>query len=279
MNKTIQRFVLNTILGIITLNATSQSIDPPFLKYLNHPWVDSVMKSLTIEKRVAQLIWVAAFSNRDISHEVYLSELIKKTGIGGVIFFQNNAPKQAEMINYFQNISKVPLMIVTDGEYGIGMRLENIVKFPFQMTLGAVKNDSLIYEMGKEVAFQFKRAGIPVNLAPVADVDNNPENPVINFRSFGENQDNVSLKTLMYMKGLQDNGIISVAKHFPGHGDTEVASHFNLPVITQSRDRVDSVELVPFKSLINNAITGIMPGHLWVPALDSNKFLPTTVSY
>ena len=279
MNKTIQRFVLNTILGIITLNATSQSIDPPFLKYLNHPLVDSVMKSLTIEKRVAQLIWVAAFSNRDISHEVYLSELIKKTGIGGVIFFQNNAPKQAEMINYFQNISKVPLMIVTDGEYGIGMRLENIVKFPFQMTLGAVKNDSLIYEMGKEVAFQFKRAGIQINLAPVADVDNNPENPVINFRSFGENQDNVSLKTLMYMKGLQDNGIISVAKHFPGHGDTEVDSHFNLPVIRQSRERLDSVELVPFKSLINNGITGIMPGHLWVPALDSNKFLPTTVSY
>ena len=279
MNSKIKNLLILLFLIMTVCNISAQTSDPPFLKYMNHPWVDSVMKSLTTEERVAQLIWVAGFSNRDISHEVYLSELIKKSGIGGIIFFQNNAPKQAEMINYFQKISRVPLMIVSDGEYGIGMRLEKIVKFPFQLTLGAVNNDSLIYAMGKEVANQFKRAGVQINLAPVADIDNNPENPVINFRSFGENPASVSRKTLMYMKGLQDNGIFSVAKHFPGHGDTEVDSHLNLPVIRGSKERLDSVELVPFKSLINNGISGVMPGHLWIPSLDTNKFFSSTISY
>jgi beta-N-acetylhexosaminidase len=257
----------------------AQNSDPPFLKYLNHPWVDSVLQSLSTEERIAQLIWIAAFSNRDIGYEVNLSNLIKKTGVGGVIFFQDQPVKQTEMINYFHQISKVPLMIVTDGEWGLGMRLEGIIKFPFQMTLGAIQNDSLIYKMGKAVAQQFKRAGVNIDLAPVADVDNNPGNPVINFRSFGEDPENVSRKSLMYMKGLQDNGIISVGKHFPGHGDTEVDSHFDLPVIRQTRARLDSVELVPFISLINAGITGIMPGHLNVPSLDSTPDLASTLSY
>lgn len=277
-----QRIKVTIILFLLTLlisKSTAQTTDPPFLKYLNHPWVDSVLNSLTEEERVAQLIWVAAFSNRDISHEVYLSELIRKTGIGGVIFFQDNPPKQSEMINYFQKISKVPLMVVTDGEWGIGMRLEGVVKFPYQMTLGAIGNDSLIYMMGKSVAEQFKRAGVQINLAPDVDVDNNPQNPVINFRSFGEDPKKVSHKALMYMNGLQDNGVIAVAKHFPGHGDTDVDSHLDLPVLQHSRARLDSIELPPFKSLINNGITGIMPGHLWVPALDSNPDLPATISY
>jgi len=260
-------------------SVTAQKTDPPFLKYMNHPWVDSVLKSLSTEEKVAQLIWVAAFSNRDISHEVYLSNLIKNSGIGGVIFFQDQPVKQAEMINYFGQISKVPLMVVTDGEWGIGMRLKGIVQFPYQMTLGAIQNDSLIYEMGKAVAGQFIRAGVQINLAPDADVDNNPMNPVINFRSFGENPVKTSLKALMYMKGLQDNGIISVAKHFPGHGDTEVDSHLDLPVIRHPRARLDSVELVPFRSLIDAGVTGIMPGHLNVLSVDTTPNLPATLSY
>jgi beta-glucosidase-like glycosyl hydrolase/CubicO group peptidase (beta-lactamase class C family) len=246
---------------------------------MNHPWVDSVFNSLSAEERIAQLIWVAAFSNRDIGHEVYLSNLIRKSGIGGVIFFQDQVDKQTEMINYFQLISKVPLMVVTDGEWGIGMRLEGIEKFPFQMTLGAVRDDSLIYRMGKAIAQQFKRAGVAINLAPVADVSNNPLNPVINFRSFGEDPENASRKTLMYMNGLQDNGIIAVAKHFPGHGDTEIDSHLDLPVIRHSRARLDSVELMPFKTLIKAGITGIMPGHLSIPSIDSALNLPATLSY
>ncbi|MDP3002585.1 MAG: glycoside hydrolase family 3 N-terminal domain-containing protein [Bacteroidales bacterium] len=279
MHQRTKGLFLLLLLALLISKVTAQNVDPPFLKYINHPWVDSVMNTLSEEERVAQLIWVAAFSNRDISHEVYLSDLIKKTGIGGVIFFQDNAPKQSEMINYFRKISKVPLMVVTDGEWGIGMRLEGIIKFPFQMTLGAIGNDSLIYLMGRAVADQFRRAGVQINLAPVADVDNNPQNPVINFRSFGEDPENVSRKSLMYMRGLQDNGIIAVAKHFPGHGDTEVDSHLDLPVLRHSRARFDSIELVPFKSLINNGITGVMPGHLWIPNLDPNPNLPSTISY
>jgi beta-glucosidase-like glycosyl hydrolase len=269
---------LVSVIFVYTLSS-AQKTDPPFLKYMNHPWVDSVLQSLSTEEKVAQLIWVAAFANHDIGHEVYLSNLIKNSGIGGVIFFEGQAESQVEMINYFQQISKVPVMVVTDGEWGIGMRLSKVVHFPYQMTLGAIKNDSLIYQMGKAVARQFKRAGVQVNLAPVADVNNNRQNPVINVRSFGENPGNTSSKALMYMKGLQDNGIISVAKHFPGHGDTEVDSHSDLPVIRHSRTRLDTVELVPFRTLIDAGVTCIMPGHLNVLSVDTAHNMPATLSY
>lgn len=260
-------------------SAKAQLKEPPFLKYLSHPWVDSVMKTMTPEERIAQLIWVAGFASRDISYDVDLSNMIRDNRLGGVIFFRGYAPKQSEMINYFRTISKVPPIIALDGEWGIGMRLEDVIKFPYQLTLGAIKDDSLIYRMGSAIATQFRRAGVNINLAPVADVDNNPENPVINFRSFGEDPDNVSRKTLMYMNGLQDNGIIAAAKHFPGHGDTEVDSHLDLPVISYQKERLDSVELFPFKALINNGITGVMPGHLWVPAIEPARDIPSTISY
>jgi beta-glucosidase-like glycosyl hydrolase/CubicO group peptidase (beta-lactamase class C family) len=259
--------------------ALAQEKEPPFLKYINHPWVDSVLKSLTPEEKIAQLIWIAAFAGRDLEYDVELSNTVKNYQPGGIIFFKGNAGKQAEMINYFRSLSKVPPIVATDGEWGAGMRLEEVVKFPYQLTLGAIKNDSLIYEMGATVASQFRRAGMNINLAPVADVDNNPGNPVINFRSFGENPQKVANKTLMYMKGLQDNGIMTVAKHFPGHGDTKTDSHIDLPVINASRGRLDSVELVPFKMLINNGITGVMPGHLWVPSIEPAKDIPSTISY
>jgi beta-N-acetylhexosaminidase len=257
----------------------SQNADPPFLKYLNHPWVDSVFKSLSPEERAAQLIWIYAYSNREISNEVYLSNIIKKVKPGGVIFFEGTAAKQTEMLNYFKSISGVPLIIAEDGEWGLGMRLDGVTSFPYQMTLGAIKNDSLIYKVGKAVAEQYKRAGVNLNLAPVADVNSNPENPVINYRSFGEDPKNVSRKTLMYMKGLQDNGILATAKHFPGHGDTETDSHLGLPVLSQTKARIDTVELVPFRSLIDAGISCIMPGHLNIPSLDSTPKLPSTLSY
>ncbi len=269
---------VTTVLSIFLLS-DAQKIDPPFFQYMDHPWVDSVLNTLSLEERIAQLVWIATFSNRDLEYEVNLSNLIMKTGVGGVIFFQDNAGKQTEMINYFRKITKVPLMVVTDGEYGLGMRLEGVVKFPYQLTLGAIGNDSLIYKMGKAVAGQFKRAGVNINLAPVADVDNNPQNPVINFRSFGENPENAGRKALMYMHGLQDNGIISVAKHFPGHGDTEIDSHFDLPVIRHPKSRLDSIELAPFRTLIEAGVTGIMPGHLSLPLIDTIENLPATVSY
>ncbi len=258
--------------------AFSQITEPPFLKYMNHPWVDSTLKTMTIEEKIGQLIWIAGFANREVRYDVEISNQVKKYGIGGVIFFQGIAPKQAQMINNFREVTKIPPLIAIDGEWGLGMRIEGISDFPFQMTLGAIRDDSLIYSMGKFIALQMKRAGVNINLAPVADVNVNPKNPVINYRSFGENPEIVSKKSIAYMKGMQDNGIIAVAKHFPGHGDTEVDSHLDLPIVRHDRQRLEAVELVPFRALVNNGIGGVMPGHLWVPALDPTVNKPATIS-
>jgi len=236
------------------------------------------MNTLTLDQQIAQCIWVAAYSNRDISHEVEISDIIRKYDVGGIVFFQGNADKQAELTNYYQSISKVPLIVALDAEWGVGMRLSNVDKFPYQMTLGAIHNDSLIYNFGKAVAMQFKRLGMQVNFAPVADVNVNAQNPVINFRSFGENRNEVANKSLMYMKGMQDNGICATGKHFPGHGDTNVDSHLDLPVITHSKARLDSIELYPFRKLIQGGIGSIMVAHLNLPSLDTASGLPSTLS-
>lgn len=272
------KFLVSTILILSIIDLNAQKCDPPFNKYLDHPWVDSVLNSLSLQEKIGQLVWVAAFAKGETDHEVWLADMIRKHRIGGVIFFQGEPRRQAELVNYFRKISKVPMMIVTDGEWGLGMRLSGIEKFPYQLTLGAVENDSLIYRMGTAVAAQFKRAGVNINLAPVADLNNNPKNPVINFRSFGEDPYKSAAKAIMYMKGLQDNGVISTAKHFPGHGDTEVDSHLDLPVIRHSKERLESVELVPFRSLINSGISCIMPAHISLPLIDQAENLPATVS-
>lgn len=268
--------IITTYISSSELKA--QSADPPFLKYLNHPWVDSVMNTITIDQQIAQCIWIAGYSNRDISHEVEVTDIIRKYGVGGIVFFQGTAEKQAELTNYYQKISRVPLLITLDAEWGIGMRLDNIDKFPYQMTLGAIKDDSLIYQFGKAVALQFKRLGMQMNLAPDADININSQNPVINYRSFGENRENVSAKAAMYMRGMQDNGILATAKHFPGHGDTKTDSHLDLPLITHSRQRLDSIELYPFKKLINEGVGSVMTAHLNLPSLDTTTGLPSTLS-
>ena len=278
MRQTTSNTILIIIFSLITLNVKAQISDPPFLKYMNHPWVDSVLKTLTIDQQIAQCIWIAGYSNSDISHEVEVSDIIRKYGVGGIVFFQGTAAKQAELTNYYQKISKVPLLISLDAEWGIGMRIENVDKFPYQMTMGAIQNDSLIYQFGKAVATQFKRLGMQVNLAPVLDINVNADNPVINYRSFGENRERVTSKSIMYMKGLQDNGILATGKHFPGHGDTNVDSHLDLPLITHSRARLDSVELYPFRKLITEGIGSIMVAHLNLPSLDTTTGLPSTLS-
>ncbi len=278
MKKAIIRSLFSISLIVASLSLTAQPKEPPFLRYLNHPWVDSVMKGLTLEQRIAQCIWIAGYSNRDVAHEVELTEIIEKYGIGGIVFFQGTPEKQAELTNYYQGISGVPLFIAMDAEWGLGMRLDNVDKFPFQMTLGATGNDLLIYRMGEAVARQMKRMGVHVNLAPVADINNNPLNPVINYRSFGEEKVNVTSKSMMYMKGMQDNGVLACIKHFPGHGDTKTDSHLDLPVITHSMTRLESVELFPFLSLINEGAGGIMTAHLNLPALDPRPGLPSSLS-
>lgn len=187
-----------------------EKVPPPFLNY-GKEWVDSVFNTLSPDERIAQLIVVAAYSNKDIVHEVEITDLVRKYKIGGLIFFQGDPLKQAILTNFYQSQSKVPLLIAMDGEWGLGMRLNNIMKFPYQMSLGAITNDSLIYTMGCAVANQCKRLGVHINLAPVVDINNNPKNPVINYRSFGEDKRNVTSKAAMYMKGLQDNGILARA--------------------------------------------------------------------
>lgn len=277
--KSVRFFFLVAIIIFVSNKILAQQSDPPFLKYMNHPWVDSVMKVLTIDQQIAQCIWIAGYSNRDVSHEVEVSDIIRKYCVGGIIFFQGTASKQAELTNYYQSISKIPLIISLDAEWGVGMRLTNIDKFPYQMTLGAIKNDSLIYRFGQDVAQQFKRLGMQVNFAPVLDINVNAQNPVINYRSFGENKEKVTAKSIMYMKGMQDNGILATGKHFPGHGDTNVDSHLDLPLITHSRARLDSVELYPFRKLIGEGIGSIMVAHLNLPSLDTTTGLPSTLSH
>ncbi len=276
----LKSFLSALILTMISfIPVRSQIIDPPFLKYMNHPWVDSVMKTLTIDQQIAQCIWIAGYSNSDISHEVEVTDIIRKYGVGGIVFFQGTASKQSELINFYQKISKVPLIMALDAEWGAGMRLQNVSRFPYQMTLGAIKNDSLIYQFGKAVADQFKRMGMQVNFAPVLDINVNAQNPVINYRSFGENREKVTEKGMMYVNGLQANGILATGKHFPGHGDTNVDSHLDLPLITHNRARLDSIELYPFRKLIADGIGSIMVAHLNLPSLDTTTGLPSTLSH
>jgi len=242
-------------------------------------WADSLLKTLTPEQRIGQLFMVAAYSN-DKADSAGIRRLIDSCGIGGLIFMQGTPEKQVMLANYFQSKSKVPLMISIDGEWGLDMRLKNTVQFPRQMTLGAIPSeaDSFIYLMGKEIARQCKRIGIHVNFAPVVDINNNPLNPVISSRSFGEDKYNVTRKSLLYMKGMQDAGVMAVAKHFPGHGDTDSDSHKTLPVVPHSKTRLDTLELFPFKKLFAEGVGGVMVAHLFIPAYDSSKNTASTLS-
>ena len=207
-----------------------------------------------------------------------VSDLIKNEHVGGIIFFQGTPEEIASLAIYYQSISKVPLLIAIDGEWGPSMRIEQTIRYPRQMMLGAINDNELIYRMGRDIGKQLKMLGIHVNFAPDIDVNNNPDNPVINSRSFGENRENVARKGILYMKGMQDEGIIAVAKHFPGHGDTDIDSHNELPVITYKYPRLDSLELYPFRALIDGGVSGVMTGHLSVPDLDTTPNLPSTLS-
>lgn len=264
----------NSVLIVRSQNLTS----PQFLKNNSISWVDSVMSNLTVEEKIAQLIMVAAYSNKESSHENNIEKLITEYKIGGLIFMQGGPVRQAILTNRYQTASKVPLMIAIDGEWGLAMRLDSTVKFPRQMMLGAIQDNNLVYEMGKEIARQCKAMGIQINFAPVIDVNNNSKNPVINNRSFGENKVNVADKGIAYMKGMQDNNILATGKHFPGHGDTNADSHYALPVIKHSYERIDSLELFPFKKLISEGLGSIMTAHLNIPALDSSKNIAASIS-
>lgn len=241
-------------------------------------WVDSVLTSLTLEEKIAQLLMIRTYSNKNEAYYKKIESQVKKYNLGGLCFFQGGPHTQAQLTNRYQKQAKTPLFIAMDAEWGLGMRLDSAHSYPFQMTLGSCQQDTLIYGMGVQIAKQLKALGVHINFAPVVDVNNNPQNPVINSRSFGETPSDVATRSLAYMQGLQDEGIIATAKHFPGHGDTDSDSHYTLPVIKHSRERLDSLELAPFKSLFNKGLQAVMVAHLYIPALDSTKGTPTTLS-
>lgn len=241
-------------------------------------WVDSIYKKLSLEDKIGQLFMVPAYSNKDEEHTASVMKLIKKYHIGSLIFMQGNPMAQAKLTNEYQAISKVPLLIGIDAEWGLNMRLDSTYRFPWNMTLGAIKNDSLLIALGKRVGEQCKRLGIHVNFAPVVDVNTNPQNPIIGNRSFGQDPKNVAAKALAFMQGIQSQNVLTTAKHFPGHGDTSTDSHQELPVVLHSKSYIDSIDLAPYKTLIKNGLTGVMVAHLNVPSLDSEPNLPTSLS-
>ena len=257
--------------------AIAPKVTPGFLKQ-NSKWVDSVFNTLSEEERIAQLFMVAAYSNRDSSHQREIEKLITDQKIGGLIFFQGGPIRQANLTNSYQAKAKVPLLVSIDAEWGLAMRLDSTMKFPKQMTLGAISDNNLIYQMGEQIAMQCKRMGIHINLAPVADVNNNSENPVINYRSFGEGKYKVANKAIAYMKGMQNKGIMANAKHFPGHGDTDSDSHKTLPIIKHTRERLDSLELYPFQQMIDSGLGSMMIAHLYIPSLDDRPNRASTLS-
>lgn len=241
-------------------------------------WVDSLIKTMTLDEKIGQLLMIPVYSDKNEKYYSDIDYLISRHHIGGIIFFQGRPSRQAELILRFQNKSKVRLFVGMDAEWGMSMRLDSIKPLPRNITLGAVQDNRLIYNTGAEIARQFKITGMHINFAPVLDVNNNPDNPVINIRSFGEDPSVVSEKGIAFMKGLQDNGIIAVGKHFPGHGDTGTDSHYALPVISHNKARLDSIELMPFKNAIKSGIKGIMVAHLNIPALENTPGLPATLS-
>ena len=270
--------LLFTLVFAIQVNA---QVDPLKTKdsIAQEKWVDSIMKKMNINQKIGQLFMVPAFSNKDKKHIDFIDNTIRKYEIGGLIFMQGTAKGHATLINRYQGISNIPILIAIDGEWGLDMRLKNMIEFPYNMALGAIRDDKLLFQYGKHLGKHLKRVGIHIDFAPVVDVITNPKNPVIGNRSYGEDRDNVTQKALQFTMGIQGENIIACAKHFPGHGDTAQDSHKTLPTVDFSIERLDSVELYPYRELFKAGIGSIMTAHLSVPSLESNVKLPSSLSY
>jgi beta-glucosidase-like glycosyl hydrolase/CubicO group peptidase (beta-lactamase class C family) len=241
-------------------------------------WAAARLKEMSLDAKIGQLIMTPAFTTKDRNNKKTIEKLVTRYRIGGIIFMQGGPQTQAQVTEHLQKISPIPLLVATDAEWGLNMRLDSVIRFPRNMLLGALYDDSLVYAFGRELARQCRLVGVHVNFAPVVDVNNNPVNPVINDRAFGEDLERVTRKSLALMRGLQDGGVIACAKHFPGHGDTDADSHYDLPVIPHNRRRLDSLELAPFRAHVQHGVQSIMVAHLFVPALDSTPGIPSTLS-
>ena len=242
-------------------------------------YADSLYQQLSLDEKIGQLYIVALYNNRGEEEIQKIRNLVEKEKIGGLILMQDDAEKHINLLNEFQGKSRIKMMIGIDGEWGLFQRFPAAHKFPWAMTLGAIQDNSLIYEMTSKIAEDCKRMGIYWDFAPVVDVNTNPSNPIIGNRSFGSDINNVIAKGLAYAQGLQDHGVLASMKHFPGHGDTNTDSHLDLPVVSHNLERLNSVELAPFKALLDKKIGGVMVAHLYVPTLEKKKGIPASVSY
>ncbi|MBU6262289.1 MAG: serine hydrolase [Bacteroidetes bacterium] len=271
-----KKFLLLTILGCSILSSQAQRFSEK--SEASEAWVNAQFNKLTPEERIAQLMIVRAHSNLGEAHVKEVTDLVSKFNVGGLCFFQGGPIRQAVLTNTYQSLAKTPLMIAIDGEWGLGMRLDSVINFPRQLMMGATNDARLVYQFGKIVGEQCKRLGIQINYAPDVDINNNPKNPVINDRSFGEDKYKVAQYGVAYMRGMQDVNIMACAKHFPGHGDVAVDSHLDLPIILKSKSALDSLELYPFKEMIKAGVGSVMMAHLSVPAIDTSSNLPTSLS-
>ena len=270
------RNLLVSLFGICTLSA--QTPDPLVaVDYeAQQQWVDSTYAQLSFDEKIGQLFMVMAFSEQGKEHFDAISKNIDENKIGGVIFSLGGPLGQTDWLNRFQKKSKIPLLIGMDAEWGVAMRLDSVQAFPWNMTLGAIQNDKLVQAVGYRIGEQAKRLGIHINFAPSVDINTNPKNPIIGNRSFGEDKVNVAQKGIAFMNGMHEAGVLSSAKHFPGHGDTATDSHLGLPSINFSSERIDEVELYPFKKIIQAGVSSVMVAHLDIPALDAG--IPSSLS-
>ena len=242
-------------------------------------WTDSIYTSLTLDEKIGQLFMPIVFSKHDESHKAEILNLINKYHIGGLIFSLGNPHKHAKWLNEFQNKSKTPLLIGMDAEWGVSMRLDSVIKFPWSMTLGAINDNNIIRKIGKRMGEQEKLLGINISFSPVLDLNTNPNNPIIGNRSFGQDKSNVTSKAIALMQGIQEAGVLTSGKHFPGHGDTYQDSHKELPLVNFTRERLNEIEIYPYKRLISKGLSSIMIAHLNVPELTGNNRVPTSLSY
>jgi beta-N-acetylhexosaminidase len=258
--------------------ASSTMPDKPIASEKEQVWVDSVFNALTPDQRLGQLFMVTAFSNKDAAHTRQIDRLITQYHIGGLMFLQGGPKRQALLTNRYQQKSRLPLFIAMDAEWGLDMRLDSSMHFARQMTLGAIQDDKYVYMMGREIALKMKRLGVHISFSPVLDVNSNPKNPVIGNRSFGESKEQVSGHGIAYIRGLQDHGILAVAKHFPGHGDTDKDSHKTLPIVRRDMDLLEEIDLYPFKRSFDAGVMGVMVAHLSLPDVDTTANQAATLS-
>lgn len=276
-----KKFSLGLLALVGALSIAKAQGKKDFVKYINsqHDWVDAVFNTLTPKEKVAQLFLVRAHTNLGQKYIDSVAQVVQDEQLGGLVVFQGGPLRHVDMFNRYQSASKVPLLVTFDGEWGLGMRMpDSTLSFPYQMTLGAVQDNQLIYRMGREVAQDFHRIGMHFNFAPDVDINNNPKNPVIGIRSFGDNKYNVTKKAKAYMDGMVDGGILASIKHFPGHGDTDVDSHHDLPKLPFDKTRLDTLELYPFKELIKAGAPAVMVAHMNIPVLDDTPNMPSSIS-